>query len=56
MVTGMNINPDSFTPQETRPNALRCIMSEVFCEGKIDRQKLRVTLGADIDFPMNDTY
>ena len=50
MAVDMNINPDSLTPQETRLEALQCIMPEIFCEGKIDWEKLKATLGIDIDF------
>lgn len=51
----MNINPDSLTPQETRLEALQRIMPEIFCEGKIDWEKLKATLGNDIDFS-NERY
>lgn len=50
MSADMNINPDSLTPQETRLEALQRIMPKIFCEGKIDWEKLKVTLGTDIDF------
>lgn len=51
----MNINPDNLTPQETRLEALQRIMPEIFCEGKIDWEKLKATLGNDIDFS-NERY
>jgi len=50
MAENTNINPDSLSPQEIRLEALRRIMPEIFCEGKIDWKKLRATLGSDIDF------
>ena len=31
------------------------MMPEIFCEGKIDWEKLKATLGADIDFS-NERY
>ncbi|MGP1459025.1 MAG: hypothetical protein ACTTKL_06925 [Treponema sp.] len=50
MAADTNINPDSLTQHKTRLEALRRIMPEIFCEGKIDWEKFRATLGADIDF------
>ena len=55
MSADTNINPDSLTPQEIRLEALQRMMPEIFCEGKIDWEKLKATLGTDIDFS-NDRY
>lgn len=55
MSADTNINPDSLTPQEIRLEALQRMMPEIFCEGKIDWEKLKATLGTDIDFS-NERY
>ena len=55
MSADTNINPDSLTPQETRLETLQRMMLEIFCEGKIDWEKLKTTLGTDIDFS-NERY
>lgn len=45
----------SITPQEKRLKALRSLMPEVFNEGKIDWEKLKATLGENINFS-NERY
>lgn len=45
----------SITPQEERLKALRSLMPEVFNEGKIDWEKLKATLGENINFS-NERY
>lgn len=46
---------NSLTPKEEKLNALRQILPEAFAEGKIDWEKLRATLGEDINFN-NERY
>ena len=46
----MQIDGYSITPQEDRLKALRSLMPEVFNEGKIDWEKLKATLGENINF------
>ena len=45
----------SLTPEQEKLNALRQVLPEVFSEGKIDWEKLKATLGADINFS-NERY
>ena len=45
----------SLTPEQEKLNALRQILPEVFSEGKIDWEKLKATLGEDINFS-NERY
>ncbi len=45
----------SQTPKEERIKMLQSILPEAFCEGKIDWEKLKATLGEDIDFS-NERY
>jgi adenine-specific DNA-methyltransferase len=45
----------SLTPQHEKLNALRQVLPEAFSEGKIDWEKLKATLGEDINFS-NERY
>ncbi len=45
----------SFTPQQEKINALKQVLPEVFTEGEIDWEKLKIALGADINFA-NERY
>ncbi|MFY8186383.1 MAG: site-specific DNA-methyltransferase [Flavobacterium sp.] len=45
----------SLTPEQEKLNALRQILPEAFSEGKIDWEKLKATLGEDINFA-NERY
>lgn len=45
----------SVTPEQEKLNALRQLLPEVFCEGKIDWEKLKATLGENINFS-NERY
>ncbi|MCR9015829.1 site-specific DNA-methyltransferase [Aquiflexum gelatinilyticum] len=45
----------SLTPQQEKVNALREILPEVFSEGKVDWEKLKATLGENINFS-NERY
>jgi len=45
----------SITPQEERIEVLQSLMPEVFDEGKIDWEKLKATLGENINFS-NERY
>ncbi|WP_084121968.1 site-specific DNA-methyltransferase [Aquiflexum balticum] len=45
----------SLTPQQEKINALREVLPEVFSEGKIDWEKLKATLGENINFS-NERY
>lgn len=45
----------SLTPEEEKLNALRQVLPEVFSEGKIDWEKLKATLGENINFA-NERY
>lgn len=45
----------SLTPQQQKLNALREILPEAFSEGKVDWEKLKATLGEDINFT-NERY
>ena len=49
------MNGLSQTPQEGRIKMLQSIMPEIFDEGKIDWEKLKATLGEDINFA-NERY
>ena len=51
----MQMDGYSITPQEERLKALRSLMPEVFNEGKIDWEKLKATLGENINFS-NERY
>lgn len=45
----------SVTPEQEKLNALRQLLPEVFCEGKVDWEKLKATLGENINFS-NERY
>jgi adenine-specific DNA-methyltransferase len=45
----------SQTPEQEKLNALKQVLPEVFAEGKIDWEKLKATLGEDINFS-NERY
>lgn len=45
----------SVTPEQDKLNALRQLLPEVFCEGKVDWGKLKATLGENINFS-NERY
>ncbi len=45
----------SLTPEQEKLNALKQVLPEVFAEGKIDWEKLKATLGEDINFS-NERY
>ena len=45
----------SLTPEQEKLNALKQILPEAFSEGKIDWEKLKATLGKDINFA-NERY
>ncbi len=45
----------SLTPQEEKLKALQLLLPEVFAEGKIDWEKLKATLGEDVNFS-NERY
>ncbi|UXX79148.1 site-specific DNA-methyltransferase [Reichenbachiella carrageenanivorans] len=45
----------SLTPEQEKLNALKQILPEAFSEGKIDWEKLKATLGEDINFA-NERY
>lgn len=45
----------SLTPEQEKINAIRQILPEAFCEGKIDWEKLKATLGENINFS-NERY
>lgn len=45
----------SLTPEQEKINALRQVLPEAFSEGKIDWEKLKATLGEDINFS-NERY
>src|SRR5690554_67899 len=45
----------SLTPEQEKLNALKQVLPEVFSEGKIDWEKLKATLGEDINFA-NERY
>ncbi|MBD79547.1 MAG: site-specific DNA-methyltransferase [Crocinitomicaceae bacterium] len=45
----------SLTPEQEKLNALKQVMPEAFTEGKIDWEKLKATLGEDINFS-NERY
>lgn len=49
------MNPCSQTPQEIKIMELRKLFPEAFSEGKIDFEKLKATLGEDINFA-NERY
>lgn len=49
------MNGTSLTPQEIKLNQLKEILPEVFAEGKVDWEKLKATLGEDINFN-NERY
>lgn len=46
---------NSLTPQQDKKEALKQILPEAFSEGKIDWEKLKATLGEDINFS-NERY
>ena len=46
---------NSLTPQELKLQQLKKILPEAFAEGKVDWEKLKVTLGEDINFA-NERY
>lgn len=45
----------SLTPEQEKLNALRQILPEAFTEGKVDWEKLKATLGEDVNFS-NERY
>ena len=45
----------SLTPEQEKLNALKQVLPEVFAEGKVDWEKLKATLGDDINFS-NERY
>ena len=45
----------SLTPQQEKLQALQQLLPEVFAEGKVDWEKLKATLGEDINFS-NERY
>lgn len=45
----------SLTPEQKKLNALKQVLPEVFTEGKVDWEKLKATLGEDINFS-NERY
>jgi adenine-specific DNA-methyltransferase len=45
----------SLTPEQEKLNALRQVLPEAFSEGKIDWEKLKATIGEDINFS-NERY
>lgn len=45
----------SLTPEQEKLNALKQVLPEVFSEGKVDWEKLKATLGEDINFA-NERY
>lgn len=49
------MNGTSLTPQEIKLNQLKEILPEVFAEGKVDWEKLKATLGEDVNFN-NERY
>jgi adenine-specific DNA-methyltransferase len=49
------MNGTSLTPEQEKINALRQVLPEVFSEGKIDWEKLKATLGDNINFS-NERY
>ena len=49
------MNRYSQTPQEERIKVLQSLMPEVFDEGKIDWEKLKATLGGEVNFA-NERY
>ncbi|NLZ96014.1 MAG: site-specific DNA-methyltransferase, partial [Bacteroidales bacterium] len=50
-----DMNGQSQTPQEVKLQQLREILPEVFTEGEVDWEKLKATLGEDINFA-NERY
>jgi len=51
----INMDGTSLTPEQEKINAIRQILPEAFCEGKIDWEKLKATLGENINFS-NERY
>jgi adenine-specific DNA-methyltransferase len=49
------MEPTSLTPQQEKLKALQALLPEAFAEGKIDWEKLKATLGEDINFS-NERY
>ena len=49
------MNGNSLTPQEVKLQQLKEILPEAFTEGKIDWEKLKATLGRDVNFA-NERY
>lgn len=45
----------SLTPEQEKLNTLKQVLPEVFAEGKVDLEKLKATLGEDINFS-NERY
>ncbi len=45
----------SLTPEQEKLNALKQVLPEIFAEGKVDWEKLKATLGEDINFS-NERY
>jgi len=51
----INMDGTSLTPEQEKLNALRQVLPEAFSEGKIDWEKLKATLGENINFS-NERY
>ena len=49
------MNGNSLTPQEVKLQQLKEILPEAFTEGQIDWEKLKATLGRDVNFA-NERY
>lgn len=49
------MNGESLTPEQQKLEALKAVLPEAFTEGKIDWEKLKATLGEDINFS-NERY
>lgn len=49
------MNGESLTPEQQKLEALKAVLPEAFTEGKVDWEKLKATLGEDINFS-NERY
>jgi len=49
------MNGNSLTPEQQKLEALKAVLPEAFTEGKVDWEKLKATLGEDINFT-NERY
>ena len=54
-IINRNMEGTSLTPQQEKLKALQEILPEAFAEGKVDWEKLKATLGEDINFA-NERY